>query len=61
MDARDRQARIEIILPDGEAAADLQDATFLIGKDDIGRELGALLERARCDRRDTYHACAPKR
>jgi len=25
--------------------ADLQDATFLIGKDDIGRELGALLER----------------
>lgn len=40
MDARDRQARIEIILPDGEAAApSVTDATVLRLARLIGRQM----------------------
>ncbi|MCP1214363.1 hypothetical protein [Acetobacter okinawensis] len=63
MDARDRQARIEIILPDDEAAAlYVTDASVLRLARLIGRQMAREdYERQKRRRRRTHHPAGPAR
>lgn len=63
MDARDRQARIEIILPDGETAAPyVTDASMLRLARLIGRQMAREdYERQKHRQRRTRHPAGPAR
>lgn len=60
MDARDRQARIEIILPDDQVASYVTDASVLRLARLIGRQM-AREDYERQKRRRRRHSTAPAR